>query len=67
MPFVEGHLRNEAITVTITTECAHCARPMRLEVDDELRYRVVEGDEPLIFVPFVDFEKLEDPSIIDAF
>jgi hypothetical protein len=40
---------------------------MRLEVDDELRYRVTEGTEPLIFVPSVDFEKLEDPSIIDAF
>ena len=57
----------EPLTVTITSECAHCARSVRFELDHELRYRVTEGAEPLIFAPFVDFEKLEDPSIIDAF
>jgi hypothetical protein len=40
---------------------------MRIEVDSELGYRVVEGADPLVFVPLVDFEKLKDPSIIDAF
>jgi hypothetical protein len=41
---------------------------MHVEIDSELRYRVVEEDaDPLIFVPFVDFDKLADPSIIDAF
>jgi hypothetical protein len=67
MPFVQGHLRNEALEVTIRTECAHCARSMRVEIDSELEYRVAEGTDPLIFVPLVDFEKLKDPSIIDAF
>jgi hypothetical protein len=39
-----------------------------LEIDSELNYRVVEdGAEPLVFVPMVDFGRLEDPSIIDAF
>ena len=32
-----------------------------------VNYRVVEGADPLVFVPLVDFEDLEDPSIIDAF
>jgi hypothetical protein len=37
-------------------------------VDDELTYRVVEeGADPWVFVPLVDFCKLADPSIIDAF
>ena len=68
MPFVQGHLRNESITVTFSTECAHCSRPIRIEVDSELGYRVVaEGADPLVFVPLVNFEKLKDPSIIDAF
>jgi hypothetical protein len=67
MPFVQGHLRNESIAITIETECVHCSRSMRIELDSELSYRVVEGADPLIFVPLVDFEKLEDPSIIDAF
>ena len=68
MPFVQGHLRNEPIAVTIETECAHCSRPMRIEIDHELGFRVdTEGAEPLVFVPLVNFEKLKDPSIIDAF
>ena len=68
MPFVQGHLRNESLVVTIGTECGHCSRSIRLEIDSQLNYRVVEADaQPLIFVPMVDFDKLEDPSIIDAF
>jgi hypothetical protein len=54
MPFVQGHLRNESLAVTIRTECGHCSRSIRIEVDSELNY-------------LVDFEKLKDPSIIDAF
>jgi hypothetical protein len=67
MPFVQGHLRNESLTVTIRTECAHCARSLEIEIDDQLGYRVAEAAEPVIFVPLVDFEKLKDPSIIHAF
>ncbi len=67
MPFVQGHLRNEPVAVTVKTECAHCSRSMRIEVDCQLRYRVAEGADPLIFIPLVDFEKPKDPSIIDAF
>ena len=68
MPFVQGHLRNEPITVTIRTECAHCAQPMQIEVDSDLTSRLVdEGADPLVFIPHVNFEKLKDPSIIDAF
>jgi hypothetical protein len=67
MPFVQGHLRNESLAVTIRTECAHCSRSIRIEVDSQLNYRVLEGEQPLIFLPLVDFEKLKDPSIIDAF
>ncbi len=67
MPFVQGHLRNESLAITINTECAHCARPIQIEMDSELHCRVVQETDPLIFVPLADFEKLEDPSIIDAF
>jgi hypothetical protein len=67
MPFVQGHLRNEPIAVTFETECAHCSRPLHIEIDSELRYRVAEKTDPLVFVPLVDFGKLKDPSIIHAF
>jgi hypothetical protein len=37
-------------------------------MDSELKYKVSDpGADPLIFVPTVDFKKLKDPSIIDAF
>ena len=67
MPFVQGHLRNEPVSVAIRSECAHCGRPLELEVDSELRHRVAGDADPLIFVPLVDFEKLKAPSIIDDF
>ena len=65
---MQGQLREEPLSVVIETECAHCAQPLHIEVDGKLTYRVVEeGADPRVFVPLVDFDKLADPSIIDAF
>ncbi len=67
-PFVQGQLLNEHLSFAIETECAHCARPIHIEIDSDLRYSVLEKDaDPLILAPMVDFGKLQDPSIIDAF
>lgn len=56
---MQGRLRKESLSVAIATECAHCAKPIHLEIDSELRYRVVEeAAEPVISVPFVDFARL---------
>lgn len=68
MPFVQGRLKKQALSVAITTECAHCGEPIHLEIDSELNFRAVEeGAEPLVFVPLLDLGKLKDPSIIDGF
>jgi hypothetical protein len=65
---VQGQLRKETLTFTIQTACAHCGKEIRIEMDSNLNYSVSEPEaKPLIFVPMVDFGKLEDPSIIDAF
>lgn len=41
---------------------------MHIEIDSALRYRVEEREaDPLVFLPLVNFEKLAEPSIIDAF
>jgi hypothetical protein len=41
---------------------------MNLEIDSDLKYKVLEeGADPRVFVPLVDIDKLDDPSIIDAF
>lgn len=63
---MQGRLRNEPLSFTITTECGHCGQPIHLEIDSSLNYRVVEADvEPLLFVPMTG--KIKDKSIIDAF
>ena len=65
---MQGQLRAEPLSCVIETACAHCGQPLHLEVDVNLKYRVAEDNaEPLVFVPMVDFDKLDDPSIIDAF
>ena len=56
------------MTVSIQTECGHCHTALHLEVDSELNFSVQEPQAaPLVFVPKVNFQKLDDPSIIDAF
>ncbi|MFI5393982.1 MAG: hypothetical protein ACHQ9S_00490 [Candidatus Binatia bacterium] len=68
MPFVQGHLRHESLTVTFASECAHCGHPLRIEIDSNLSYHVDPAAAgALIFVPMVDFAKLRAKSIIDDF
>ena len=51
----------------IDTECAHCERPIRLEIDSNLEYRVKSGGAtPLVCNTFVAVSGLS-PSIIDGF
>ncbi len=68
MPFVQGQLRREPLSFGIETECTHCGRPLHIEMDASMRYSVKEqGAAPLVFAPLVNFARLADPSIIDAF
>ena len=65
---MQGRLREKPLSVVVRTKCAYSSEPIIIEIDSELNYRIVEGGkDSLIFVPHVDFAKLADPSIIDAF
>jgi hypothetical protein len=65
---VQAQLRGEDLSFAIETSCAHCGELIHIEMDSESNYRVIEeGAAPLVHVPMVDLEKLDDPSIIDAF
>ncbi len=65
---MQGRLTNKPVTAVIGSSCACCERPLELMVTSDLEYRVqTEGAEPLISVPFVNFARLKDPSIIHAF
>jgi hypothetical protein len=68
VPFVQGQLRGEPLSVWVESECAHCHRPLHLEIDGQLNFGIKEAEAgPMVFAPMVDFDKLEYPSIIDAF
>ena len=65
---MQGQLRQEYLNFSIQTSCAHCGQSIHIDIDSDLRYKVAETEaDPLVFVPMVNFAKLKDPSIIDAF
>jgi hypothetical protein len=65
---VQGRIRNQPVSVHIETACAHCARPLRLTVDHELRFHVHdEAAPPLVFSPQVDWATFEEPNITHRF
>ena len=65
---MQGQLRGEALSFVIQTECGHCHLPLHIEIDSELQYHVLDvGAEPLIYLPLVDLQGLDEPSIIDGF
>ena len=73
-PFVQGRLRTafdkkcDPLSVVVETTCAHCAQPLHIEIDSEMKCRVEEeAADPRIFVPIVDFAKMTEPSIGDVF
>lgn len=65
---MQGLLRKEKLSFQIETECAHCQAPIHIEIDSDLNYQVSEkAAKPVVFIPMVDFARLKDPSITDAF
>ena len=61
-------LLEHLLSVTIHTECACCRQPLVIELDSDLKSNLPQQyANPLVFVPLVDFNALQDPSIIDAF
>jgi hypothetical protein len=51
--------------VRIESRCAVCARPLRIDVDQDLRWRTPEGGAgPLVFEPSVDWSRFRGSSIL---
>lgn len=65
---MQGRLLRRDLEAHIDTSCVCCEQELRLTVRSDLSYEVrSDGARPLLSVPFVDFKKLKDPSIIHAF
>ncbi len=68
VPFVQGQLRGEALSVEIESECGHCGHALRLTVGSDLTYSAAEGEPtPLIFEPSMDWSGFSGANIIDAY
>ena len=56
------------MSVTVSSECAHCSQPIELDVDSDVGCNVKnEGADPVVFIPMVDFSKLTERCITDVF
>ena len=66
---MQGQLRKEeGLTFDIQSECGHCGRPLRLEMDGAMDYRLKDATEQLLlFSPDVDWANFEEPNIIHAY
>jgi len=65
---VQGRLRKSSLEVEIETSCAHCESRMKIVVDSDLNYRILEGGPtPLVFEPEIDWSRFKDPNIIDGY
>ncbi len=54
--------------VTIGTRCSYSSKPIHIELDSQLNYRVLEEESrPMVFLPQVDWESFHDPNIIGAY
>ncbi len=65
---MQGRLRQEPVSVEITTRCSHCEQALHLTIDSEMRISVREPQaQPLAFMPDVDWETFKEPNIIHAY
>jgi hypothetical protein len=51
--------------VRVESECHHCSRPLTMDVDERLRFRVLSrGASPLIFEPDMNWNNFSGANII---
>jgi len=54
--------------VQVTSACAHCGERIGLEIDSKAQARRINSaSNPIAFIPDVDFSRLADKCITDAF
>lgn len=62
---MQGRLRGEKLRVQTTSECKHCARPLVIEVDDDLAWKVISADAaPVLFEPHMNWGAFGGANII---
>lgn len=68
VPFVQGQLRKEYVSVEVETRCKHCGRALHQAIDGDMHVSVREADaSPLVFMPDVDWDNFAERTIIDSY
>jgi hypothetical protein len=65
---VQGRLRNDPLTVQVTTQCAQSGQQIQIALDVDLKYTIEPaGIAPLIFEPEIEWARFREPNIIHAY
>jgi hypothetical protein len=68
VPFVQGQLRKEYVSVEVETQCKHCGRALHFTIDSNMHASVRGSDAtPLVFMPDVDWSHFAERTIIDSY
>jgi hypothetical protein len=61
-------LLGRRLSARVRTICAISGRPLRLNIDSDVSWRVDRGSaQPLLFVPSLDWRAFRAPNIIDDY
>jgi len=61
-------LRREHLEANLVTECAHCHTALGLAISSDLTIDVLtRGADPIVFLPEVDWNRFNEPNILDAY
>ncbi len=65
---MQGRLQGKPARARIDSRCGLCAEPIRIEVDEELRWRTPGArPPPLLFEPSVDWSRFHAAHILDDY
>lgn len=65
---MQGHLRNQPLSVAIQTKCRHCDQAIHIDADSDMNLSVREDKvAPLLFMPDVDWNAFTETTIIDSY
>jgi hypothetical protein len=68
VPFVQGQLRKENISIEVETECKHCHQAMHIMIDSDMQFSIRQPDaNPLVFMPDIDWDHFVERTIIDSY
>ncbi len=65
---MQGQLRNAPLEVEINSACANSDNAIKVVIDSDLNYRILTGSPSLlVFEPDVDWNRFQEPNILNGY